>query len=378
MATALAHAQAAVRRVAPNPGVGCVLLVDGTVVGIGTTAPPGGPHAERVALAVAGDRARGATACVTLEPCAHHGRTPPCTDALIAAGVARVVIAHPDPNPIAAGGAAVLRDAGIEVVGPLDPGDPLRAAVAGQLEGFLQLVHRGRPHVTLKMAQTFDGALVAPDGARWLTGPTARRAVHRWRAARDAVLVGVGTVLADDPRLDVRGMAVDHQPRAVVIDSQLRTPPTARVVRPGTVLLTRIEAADPRAVALTARGADVVTVAPTDDGRVDLPTALHALADRGVTSVLAEPGRTLADALLAAGLVDRIVLHVATHLGTGGWRAAAPTPPGDRWRTERVGGAGRDLIRQVVRIPDTTGPPDTTEPPGTEPPGTEPPRTTES
>jgi diaminohydroxyphosphoribosylaminopyrimidine deaminase / 5-amino-6-(5-phosphoribosylamino)uracil reductase len=353
LATALAHAQPAVRRAAPNPGVGCVILADGEVVGIGTTAPPGGPHAERVALAAAGDRARGATACVTLEPCAHHGRTPPCTDALIAAGVARVVVAHPDPNPIASGGIAVLRDAGLEVVGPLPPEDAIRAAVAQQLEGFLHVVRRGRPHLTLKVAQTFDGALVAPDGARWLTGPTARRAVHRWRAARDAVLVGVGTVLADDPRLDVRDVAAVHdveQPRAVVVDSRLRTPPGANVARVGTLVLTCVEAADPRAAALTARGVRIVTVAPDDDGRVDLRAAMRSLADQGVTSVLAEPGRTLVDALLAADLVDRVVLHVATHLGTGAWRAAAPTPPADGWRTERVGGAGTDLIRQAVRV----------------------------
>ena len=340
--------------VSPNPAVGCVLLADGNVVGEGVTQPPPGPHAEVVALAAAGSAAQGATAVVTLEPCAHHGRTPPCTDALIAAGVARVVIAHPDPHAIAAGGARRLADAGIEVVGPLPDDDPFRGAVAGALEGFLCAVRRARPHVTLKLARTADGHVTNPTGARWVTGGAARRAVHRWRAAVDGVLVGVGTVLADDPRLDVRDVATDHQPRPVVLDATLRTPPTARVVRPGTVLVAAPAAGDPstqrhRAERLAEQGVEVRRVAAGPTGRgVDLPAALGALAELGMVSLLAEPGPTLAGALLDAELVDRLVLHVAVGLGDGPLDGALAPPPGAPWRTERSGGAGADAVVHLL------------------------------
>jgi diaminohydroxyphosphoribosylaminopyrimidine deaminase / 5-amino-6-(5-phosphoribosylamino)uracil reductase len=239
---AVALAQGSVVRASPNPGVGCVITQNGVTVGEGATAPPGGPHAEVAALRHAGDRARGAVVHVTLEPCAHHGRTPPCVEALIDAEVARVVLAHRDPNPVAAGGIERLRAAGIEVAAPLAEHDPLRLAVAGQLEGFLSLVTRGRPHVTLKLAQTSDGALVAPNGQRWLTGPAARGAVHRWRAVRDAVLVGSGTVVDDDPSLDAREVAVVRQPRPVVFDARLRTSPEHRVARPGAIVVTTVSA----------------------------------------------------------------------------------------------------------------------------------------
>ncbi|MFP4312041.1 MAG: bifunctional diaminohydroxyphosphoribosylaminopyrimidine deaminase/5-amino-6-(5-phosphoribosylamino)uracil reductase RibD, partial [Nitriliruptoraceae bacterium] len=238
VARAITLAAHPVAATSPNPSVGCVLLRQDTVVAEGATVPPPGPHAEVVALSRAGERARGATAVVTLEPCAHTGRTPPCTDALLAAGVARVVIVHADPNPVARGGAARLAEAGVEVVGPL--GAPWAGAVAGQLEGFLTVATRARPHVTLKRALTLDGAAVHPHGARWITGPVARRAVHRWRAEVDAVLVGVGTVLADDPRLDVREVPLPTgwgHPRPVVLDTRLRTPPTAAVVARGALLL---------------------------------------------------------------------------------------------------------------------------------------------
>jgi diaminohydroxyphosphoribosylaminopyrimidine deaminase/5-amino-6-(5-phosphoribosylamino)uracil reductase len=366
LARALALAGTVRGTSSPNPAVGCVLTRDGTLVGEGATAPVGGPHAEVVALAAAGAAARGATAHVTLEPCAHHGRTPPCTDALLAAGVARVVVAHPDPHPVAAGGAAVLRDAGVEVVGPLPAGDPLREAVAVHLEGFLAVVARGRPHVTLKLAQTLDGSLQVP-GRRWVTGPVARAAVHRWRAAVDAVLVGSGTVLADDPRLDVRDVPSHHQPRPVVLDARLRTPVGAAVVRPGAVVVTAPGADPARADALRAAGASVTEVAPASGGGVDLPAALTALTGEGITSVLAEPGTTLATALVEAGVVDRLVLHVApdapgaadtpgmsdtpeapdtseTPGRAGMVRRVVPRPPGGTWVPERLGGAGRDLV----------------------------------
>jgi diaminohydroxyphosphoribosylaminopyrimidine deaminase / 5-amino-6-(5-phosphoribosylamino)uracil reductase len=362
LARAIAMVTSARGTTAPNPTVGCVLLRDGEVVGQGVTRPVGGAHAEVVALEQAGERARGATALVTLEPCAHHGRTPPCTDALIAAGVRRVVVAHPDPNPVAAGGAATLREAGIDVA---TAPDVFRAWVAGELEGFLTHVRRGRPHVTLKLAQTVDGGTTAPDGGRWITGPAARRAVHRWRASVDAVLVGSGTVLADDPRLDVRDVPLGSrpQPRPVVLDGRLRTPPTAQVVARGALVVTRQDTDRSLAGRLRDAGATVVTVAggaPVDDtagdaagdgGGLDLRAALTAVAAAGVTSVLAEPGPTLGAALLDAGLVDRLVRHVGLEVGDG-----PPRPALDRdttgWRTTRLGGAGRDLIWE--RVPATT------------------------
>jgi diaminohydroxyphosphoribosylaminopyrimidine deaminase / 5-amino-6-(5-phosphoribosylamino)uracil reductase len=351
LARAIALATGARGTTAPNPNVGCVLLLDGEVVGQGVTRPVGGAHAEVVALESAGERARGATALVTLEPCAHHGRTPPCTEALLDAGVRRVVVAHPDPNPLAAGGATALREAGVDVI--LAPG-AFRDWVAGELEGFLTHATTGRPHVTLKLAQTADAATEVSDPARrWVTGPSARRAVHRWRAAVDAVLVGSGTVLADDPRLDVRDVPLGDrpQPRPIVLDGRLRTPVDARVVARGALVLTRADA-DPRAAArLRDAGAEVLAVPVTPDGALDLRAALVAVAAAGVTSVLAEPGRTLGAALLAGRLVDRLVRHVALDVGDG-----RPRPLFDHdatgWRTTRLGGAGPDLVWE--RVPATT------------------------
>jgi diaminohydroxyphosphoribosylaminopyrimidine deaminase / 5-amino-6-(5-phosphoribosylamino)uracil reductase len=363
LARAIALAAHAQPRVSPNPAVGCVVLADGRIVGEGVTEPPPGRHAEVVALAAAGAAARGATAVVTLEPCAHHGRTPPCTDALVAAGVARVVIAHPDPHPLAGGGAARLAAAGVVVEGPLDADAPLRQTAARHLEGFLTVVARGRPHVTLKVAQTIDGAVHHPTGGRWVTGPAARRAVHRWRSAVDGVLVGSGTVLADDPRLDVRQVPTDRQPVAVVLDGRLRTPPTAQVVRPGTVLVTLApgrgrgstdEGHEDRRRALAAAGVRVLAVPGEPDGHgLHLPAVLAALADLGLVSLLAEPGPTLAGALLRAGLVDRLVRHVAVHLGAG-TPTALTAPPQPAWRLERSGGAGPDAIVQYLATDPAT------------------------
>ncbi|HSK23484.1 MAG TPA: bifunctional diaminohydroxyphosphoribosylaminopyrimidine deaminase/5-amino-6-(5-phosphoribosylamino)uracil reductase RibD [Egicoccus sp.] len=348
LARAIALAERVQRHTAPNPAVGCVLLRDGEIVGEGATQPPGGRHAEAEALAVAGGAAAGATACVTLEPCAHVGRTPPCAPALAAAGVRRVVYAHADPHAVAAGGADHLRSRGVEVVGPDEVGEVLRGAIAGQLEGFLRVATSGRPHVTLKLAQTADGALRAGDGRRWITDSGARTAVHRWRAAVDAVLVGSGTVLADDPRLDVRHVTAPRQPRAVVLDRRLRTPPTAAVVARGALVFTGAEPPPDRRRALEQAGAQVVPVAAPDAEW--LGAALGSLAGHGVRSVLAEPGRTLADALLAADLVDRVVLHVALD-GPGAGRRAVTPAPGRHLDTERVGGAGPDLVLHLRPSP---------------------------
>jgi diaminohydroxyphosphoribosylaminopyrimidine deaminase / 5-amino-6-(5-phosphoribosylamino)uracil reductase len=342
MARAIAVAEHGRRRSSPNPAVGCVLARGAEVIAEAATDVPGGPHAEAAALTGAGAQARGCTAYVTLEPCAHQGRTPACAPALVAAGVRRVVHALRDPNPVAAGGADHLRQAGLEVSGGL-----FAEWVAPQLEGFTTLVTRGRPHVTLKLAQGVDGRLESGDpDRRWLTGPAARRAVHRWRSVVDAVLVGSGTVIADDPRLDVRHVAAPAgQPRPVVLDGRLRTPPSARVARPGAVVVTGPDAAPAARRALVDAGVEVVTSDLDAQGRLDPAAALHRLGALGIMSVLAEPGRTLGQALLEAGLVDRVVLHVAPGLGAGPWVPAVDVAG---WRVDRLGGAGPDVVLELT------------------------------
>lgn len=291
----------------PNPVVGCVLLdAAGVVVGEGFHVYAGGPHAEIVALAQAGDRARGATAVVSLEPCNRTGRTGPCTEALIRAGVARVVYAVPDPT-LGGGGADELRAAGVRVE------SGLRAAEAAQANlVWLTAARRGWPYVIWKYAATLDGRSAAADGSSmWITSEQAREDVHALRATIDAVVVGVGTVLLDDPRLTARnlrdGTLAIRQPLRVVVDSQGRTPGQAQV---------RDNAA-PTWIATAAEvGADA-------DGRVDLPALLVALYARGVRAVLLEGGPTLAGAFLAAGLVDRVVGYVAPKLLGAGPSALA-------------------------------------------------------
>ncbi len=353
LATAIAYAEQARATASPNPGVGCLIVGRDGVVGHGQTSAPGGPHAEIRALTAAGTNARHATAYVTLSPCGHHGRTPPCADALAAAGVRRVVVALADPWPPAAAGLATLQRAGVEVA-VLEARSVLARAVAAQLEGHLTVQGHGRPHITLKLAQTVDGHLTA-DGRRWVTGSTARRAVHVMRSNVDAVLVGSGTVLADDPRLDARGdddlPLPGRQPRPVVIDTRLRISPEATIVGRGAIVLTSpIAAADTRA-ALQQWGAEIHPL-PVTGGRVDLHAAVRLLASLGITRVLAEPGRTLASALLDADLVDRLVLHVAA--GEGNIRPALLPSAGATWRRVRVGGAGADAVIVFSRDVDPT------------------------
>ena len=273
----------------PNPAVGAVVLAaDGGVAGEGATAPPGGPHAEVRALAQAGEFARGGTAVVTLEPCAHTGRTGPCADALLAAGVARVVVAVPEPTELAGGGAERLRAAGVDVVLGIEQ----EAAERGALAGWLTGVREHRPYVIWKVAGTLDGRVAAADGSsRWVTGPEARAEVHRLRAGCDAVVVGSGTALTDDPQLTVRdphGRDTPRQPLRVVADRRDRLPANARV---------RDDAAR------------------THVSRAGDPAALLAeLFDRDVRRVLLEGGPTLAAAFLRAGLVDEAVVHLAPKL----------------------------------------------------------------
>lgn len=317
---------------APNPAVGAVLVRDGTAVGEGWHERAGGPHAEVVALRAAGDRARGATLYVTLEPCAHHGRTPPCAEALVAAGVAEVVAACRDPDPRVNGrGLARLGAAGVRVrVG-------VREAEARALNrAFFCAATRGRPLVTLKAAMSLDGKIAAADGdSRWITGEAARAEAHRLRFLADAILVGVETVLRDDPALTVRRSDLPpKEPLRVVADSRLRTPPEARLIgagNPARAVLACVAPAPPdRAAALRARGVEVLEL-PEAGGRVDLTALLRALHARGVLAVLAEGGAELGAALLGAGLVDRVAFFVAPRLLGG---RAAPGP---------LGGPGRAL-----------------------------------
>lgn len=324
MTAALSLARRGLGRTWPNPTVGCVLVKDGRVVGRGFTQPGGRPHAEAEALCRAGTAARGATAYVSLEPCAHHGQTPPCADALVAAGIARAVVAIEDPDPRTAGrGLARLREAGIAVT------TGVCAEQATVLNaGFLSRITRHRPLVTLKAATTLDGRVAAASGdARWITGETARRRGHLLRADHDAIMVGSGTVIADDPALTCRLVGLEEaSPVRIVADSALRTPTDSLLVRSIPVaplwLLCGAGADSTRAAALRAAGAEIIEVRRGDDGRLDLPAAMILLAERGLTRVLVEGGPALATGMLRAGLVDRLSWFVAPRLLGGDARAA--------------------------------------------------------
>lgn len=340
----------------PNPSVGCVLVKDGRVLGRAVTAPGGRPHAEPAALAAAGAQARGATAYVTLEPCCHHGRTPPCTDALIQAGIARVVIAARDPDARVNGqGIARLREAGIAVEeGVL--AEEAREANAG----FLMRVLHGRPLVTLKLASTLDGRIATHSGeSRWITGEPARRAAHALRGKHDAVLVGVGTVMADDPDLTCRLAGYRPTPVVrVVADSHLRTPLTMRLVATAnstpTWMLIRAGTDADRRRAFTALGVRLLEVRGAPTG-VDLAAGLQALGEAGITRLLVEGGAQIAAALLRAGLVDRIAwFHAPAVMGGDGWPAVqafgtqhlADMP---RFRRQRGVPLGEDMLSEFVR-----------------------------
>ncbi|MDR2195272.1 MAG: bifunctional diaminohydroxyphosphoribosylaminopyrimidine deaminase/5-amino-6-(5-phosphoribosylamino)uracil reductase RibD [Gallionellaceae bacterium] len=311
MARALQLARRGLETATPNPRVGCVLVKDGAIVGEGWHERAGEPHAEAHALRVAGEAARGATAYVTLEPCNHQGRTPPCVDALIQAGVARVVAATQDPNPNVAGrGMEKLREAGIEI----ECG--LMEAEARELNiGFFMRMTRGTPWVCSKIAASLDGRTALKNGAsQWITGEDARRDVQRLRARSCAVLTGIGTVLADDPLLNVRLPSASRQPLRVVADTVLRTPPDARLLQGGgAVIYTADESSVDKAAVLERAGACVVRTPRWDDG-LDLAALLRDLAARGCNEVLVEAGACLNGALLRAGLVDELALYLAPSL----------------------------------------------------------------
>ncbi len=333
MARALELARRGLYTTDPNPRVGCVIVKDGNVVGEGFHARAAEPHAEIHALHAAGDKARGATVYLTFEPCCHHGKTPPCSDALIAAGVGRVIAAMTDPNPRVAGrGFAALKAAGIEAASGL-----MQAEAEVLNPGFIRRMQRGRPYVRLKLAASLDGRTAVANGeSKWITGEAARADVQRLRARSSAILTGIGTVLADDPSLNVRLVGIGdvqgrtsvagapsreanpahrmsgatRQPLRVVVDSALRTPVQAKLLSlPGSTLVVTASNDAARAEALRAAGAEVLQL--VKDGHVDLSALLGALAQREVNEVLVEAGSTLSGALLEAGLVDELVLYYA-------------------------------------------------------------------
>lgn len=348
---ALELAQQAIGRCEPNPRVGCIIgRADGTVLARGATQPAGQAHAEAAALQAAqasGAEVQGATAWVTLEPCAHHGRTPPCADALVAAGMARVVVGVRDPFEQVNGlGLARLRAAGIQV--DLAQGELARACHEINI-GFFSRVQRGRPWVRMKAAASLDGRTALPDGtSQWITGPAARTDGHAWRRRAGAVLTGIGTVLEDDPRLDVRQVPTERQPLRVVVDSRLQTPLQARLLPPpGAVLVYAAQDPASRAGALREAGAEVAMV-PGPGGKVDLAGMLADLARRGVNELHVEAGHRLNGSLLRAGLVDELLLYMApVLLGEGRGIAALGTlaslADATRWTFHEVLPVGEDL-----------------------------------
>ncbi len=327
MARALRLAERGLFTTTPNPRVGCVIVADGEVVGEGWHVRAGGRHAEVHALQAAGEKAAGATAYVTLEPCSHHGRTPPCVEALLAAGVARVVAAMQDPNPQVAGsGLASLHAAGVRT----ECG--LLAAEAGEINiGFVARMTRCRPWLRLKLAASLDGKTALRNGAsQWLTGPAARQDGHRWRARACAILTGIGTVRHDDPQLNVRGVegfaGELRQPLKVVVDSRLELSPDARLLRDGQVLVAAALVDRAKVDALAQRGAEVLLL-PGPGGRVDLAALLDELSRRGINEVHGEAGFALGGSLLDAGLVDELLLYLAPCLVGDAARGMFDLPP---------------------------------------------------
>jgi diaminohydroxyphosphoribosylaminopyrimidine deaminase/5-amino-6-(5-phosphoribosylamino)uracil reductase len=343
MRRALVLARRGWGRTAPNPMVGAVVVRDGDIIGEGWHAEYGGPHAEVVALEAAGERARGSTVYVTLEPCAHAGRTPPCTDALVRAGVARVVCAAHDPHPVAAGGARRLEAAGIEVAVGIEEAEALELNAH-----FFHALTSTRPFITLKLATSIDGAIADASGkSRWLTGVTARRYVHRLRAGHDAIAVGAGTAIADDPSLTVRtGRRPRIAPARIVFDRRARLPLGSSLVRTARDVRTIVVVADassPEARALADAGVHLV------DG-TSLDAALRQLRSIDVRSILVEGGAQLAGALLAEAVVDRMIIFQAPLvLGAGARNAFAyvpahALPDAPRWRVIDRRTIGQDLM----------------------------------
>ena len=339
----------------PNPRVGCIIAHGGQIVGQGFHLKAGGPHAEVHALRQAGENARGATAYVTLEPCSHYGRTPPCAEALIQAGVSRVVAAIADPNPQVAGkGLAMLSAAGIRTESGL-----LETEARELNRGFLSRIERGRPFVRLKCAASLDGKTALSDGlSQWITGEAARHDVQILRAESCAVLTGIGTVLADDPQLNVRAFPTLRQPLRIVLDSRLRLPPTAKLLadpESPVLLLTAVLPEKYPAALAAVPHLDILTV-PAADGRISLPAALTLLAERGIGELLVEAGATLCGAFLQSGLADEIVLYQAGKILGGNARSLFDLPENPAalqqpasWQTRSVTILDGGDLKQVLR-----------------------------
>ncbi|MDZ7802821.1 bifunctional diaminohydroxyphosphoribosylaminopyrimidine deaminase/5-amino-6-(5-phosphoribosylamino)uracil reductase RibD [Thiohalophilus sp.] len=312
MARALQLAERGLYTTDPNPRVGCVLVRDNAVVGEGWHERAGEPHAEVHALKAAGDAARGSTAYVTLEPCCHQGRTPPCSDALIQAGVSRVVVAMRDPHSqVDGGGISQLQAAGISVQ------SGLMEAPARQLNpGFIRRMQRGRPFVRLKLAMSLDGRTAMASGeSQWITGAAARQDVQHWRARSSAILTGVGTVLADDPSMTVRLEQTERQPLRVIIDTNLSTPANAKILQqPGQSVIMTCSEDEAMREELQNAGARVIAVPQDAHNNVDLAAVLDQLGEMEINELHVETGATLAGALLQAGLVDELILYMAPTL----------------------------------------------------------------
>ena len=355
MRVALSLARRGLGSVWPNPAVGCVIVSRGRIVGRGWTQPGGRPHAETEALAQAGDQAAGGCAYVTLEPCNHHGRTPPCSEALLGAGIVRVVTALEDPDPrVSGGGHERLREGGITVVS-----DVLRRKAEDVNAGFLRRVRDGRPLVTLKVASTLDGKIASGTGeSKWITGPEARARGHLLRANHDAIMIGIGTALADDPELTCRlGGLSDHSPIRIVVDSHLRLGLDSALVRTAnatpTWVFTLPDAGN--ADAFRDKGVEVVTIAPDHTGRPDPVGIVRAVAAKGITRLLAEGGGSLAASLLGAGVIDRIAWFRASGImGGDGLSAVGPfgvvAPDGmARFKAVECVAAGDDVMELYER-----------------------------
>ncbi|MFY0690825.1 MAG: bifunctional diaminohydroxyphosphoribosylaminopyrimidine deaminase/5-amino-6-(5-phosphoribosylamino)uracil reductase RibD [Paracoccaceae bacterium] len=346
MKLALSLGSRGMGQVWPNPAVGCVLVKDGRVVGRGWTQPGGRPHAEPVALAQAGSEARGATAYVSLEPCAHHGQTPPCSQALIAAQVARVVVATTDPDPrVAGGGLSDLRAAGISVTTGVCEAQALQDHA-----GFFSRITRNRAFLTLKLAGSLDGRIATAAGeSQWITGPDARRAVHAMRARHDAVMIGAGTARADDPALTVRGLGMARSTVRVVLSRDLDLPMESQMVAGATEhplwLVHGPNVTDATCAKWTGRGARLFCIPVGADGRLDVAKAVETLAEAGLTRVFCEGGGALAASLLKADVVDDLIGFTAG-LALGGDGLSAIADLG----LERLSDAPRFALRAVSPV----------------------------
>jgi diaminohydroxyphosphoribosylaminopyrimidine deaminase/5-amino-6-(5-phosphoribosylamino)uracil reductase len=342
MTRALELAERGLYTTTPNPRVGCVIAQGANVVGEGWHERAGNPHAEANALAMAGESARGATAYISLEPCAHHGRTAPCAPALVASGVERVVAAMKDPNPQVAGkGFAILEAAGVAVECGL-----LENAARELNIGFVARMTRGRPWVRMKVAASLDGKTALNNGrSQWITGTAARRDGHAWRARACAVLTGIGTVRDDDPELTVREVATPRQPLRVVIDSRLETPLDAKVLRNGALIATAVNDTD-KIASLHKTGVETL-VLPNAAGKVDLGALMQELGARGMNEVHVEAGVRLNGSLLREGFVDELLIYLAPHVIGDAARGMFDLPP-----LEELSGR-RELTLRDVRMVGT-------------------------